>query len=362
MMRLFIGIAVLVGFAMPCSATSYRMLLLPELVGRADVIVIGTITKVGEAAYHVKVTATLAGKARNEVTFRKWADTKCKVDESQIFFLVTRKGGPSLIYPFAHEAPARADEVRRLVDMKTNPKKYLDDPKYAVAPNFLEILGYAFADRDKVGRLTETEAVEHLQRSLMSDNKNAVLQAIAALQRTGSKESAMSIIPLIRHPDEKVRLAGVKFLDWSFDKRAVEPLCKALDAIEKDKKLGGAIGRALGHLRDPAAAPALERAVKRGIDGWTSWALGTVGSESSFEILLDRAEKHDSMDALGGLRVLVYRSNKKPEPWMDENSWSEATGLKNKDKWRKWWDANKSDFKVIKTADEAFRPHKQTEK
>ncbi len=39
---------------------------------------------------------------------------------------------------------------------------------------------------------------------------------------------------------------------------------------------------------------------------------------------------------------------------MDEVSGSTETGLMNKDRWRKWWAANKSDFKILKTADEAF--------
>jgi hypothetical protein len=60
----------------------------------------------------------------------------------------------------------------------------------AGSADFLEILGYAFAGRDKVGRLTKADAVEHLRRSLTSDDKKAVLQAVAGLQRTGSKETA----------------------------------------------------------------------------------------------------------------------------------------------------------------------------
>jgi hypothetical protein len=357
MARLLIAIAVLVGFVTPCSATMFREMLLPELVGRANVIVVGTVTSAGfrdAGSYRVEVTATLAGTAGKEVTFGKWPDTRCKVGQRWIFFLKDDGRRLSLVYLLAYEDPNRAEEVRRFVEMKADPKKYLDDPREAGFWEFVEVLGYIFADQDRAGRLTKAEAVAHLRRCLASDDKRTVLRAVAALQRTGSKGAAPSAIPLLRHPDEKVRLAAVEFLEWSQDKRAVGPLCKALDEVVKDGKLGHHIGRALGTLRDPAAAPALERAVKRGIGGWTGWALGTVGSEGCFEALLNEAEKYDGMDAGGGLRVLVYRSNKKPEPWMDKVSWSEKTGFTNKDKWRKWWAANKSDFKVIKTADEAF--------
>ncbi len=357
MARLLISVAVLAEFVTTCSAKDYRTLPLPELVGRADVIVVGTVQRAGVPGgepCRVEVGAALAGTVGREVTFGRGPDTHCQVNDRLIFFLRTRKEGLSLIYPLAYERPDRTEEVRRLVDMKARPGKYLDDPKEGRSPDFLEVLGYAFAGRAKVGTLTKAEAVEHLRRCLTTAEKRAVLQAVAALQRTGSKGVALSAVPLLRHPDEKVRLAAVEFLEWAGDRRAVGPLCKALDAVAKDGELGHHIGRALGNLGDSAAAPALERAVRRGIGGWAGWALGAVGGEGCFEALLNEAEKYDGLDAGGGLRVLVYRSNKKPEPWMDEVSWSEQTGLTNKDQWRKWWAANKSDFKVIRTADEAF--------
>jgi HEAT repeat protein len=105
------------------------------------------------------------------------------------------------------------------------------------------MLGYAFADCDRVGRLTRAEAVAHLRRCLASTDTKAVLRAVGALRRTGSKEAAVSVIPLLRHPDEKVRLAAAEFLEWAQDRRAVGPLCKGLDGIEKDGELGHAIGK-----------------------------------------------------------------------------------------------------------------------
>jgi hypothetical protein len=248
----------------------------------------------------------------------------------------------------------------KLAEMIADPKKCLSDPTKAEDPDFLEMLGYAFArgGRERLGWLSRVEAVAHLRRCLASADWMAVLQAVTALERIGCKQEAPSIIPLLRHPDEMARLAAAEYLHWSPDRRAVRPLCEALDKVEKDGDLGYHIGSALAILRDPAAAPSLERAVKRGIRGDAEWALGAFGGESAFEPLLDGVEKRDSMSAVEGLRNLIRRSNKKPEPWMEKVGWSEEAGLTEKAKWRKWWEANKADFKVIKTADEAFRQQK----
>ena len=259
----------------------------------------------------------------------------------------------------------------KLAEMKADPKKCLADPARAEDPDFLEMLGYAFAlgGRERFGRLSRAEAVAHLRRCLASADWMAVLQALTALERIqGLKtlerillpigergtEEAPLVIPLLRHPVEEVRLAAVGYLLSSPDKRAVGPLCQALDEVEKDGDLGHRIGCALGRAGNPDAAPALERAVKRGIGGGTESALGAFGGKSAFEPLLDGVEKRDSMLAVEGLRSLIRRSNKKPEPWMDKVRWSEETGLTDKDKRRKWWEANKADFKVIKAAGEAF--------
>lgn len=357
MTRLFIVMAVLLGLVSPCQAKSYRELPLPELVAGADVIVVGTVAEAGDE-YRVKVDQALTEGGGPEVTFPRSQDTDLRVGQTQLLFLVSGKEGLALVYPLAYEPPDRTDEVRRLLDMKMAPGKYLADPKFSESADYLAMLGWVFEDEDRVGKLTKADAVEHLRKSLRSDDKQAVLEAVAGLRRTGSRGAATAVFPLLRHPDEQVRIAAVKFLEWAGDRRAVEPLCKALDEVESPSDFGRYIGRALGNLRDPTAAPALERAVKRGIDGWPGWALGVVGSKASFEVLLDRVEKHDSMGAADGLRALIHRSNKRHEPWMSERARSRKTGLKHRDKWRKWWDANKSDFRIIKTADEAFGPGK----
>jgi hypothetical protein len=39
---------------------------------------------------------------------------------------------------------------------------------------------------------------------------------------------------------------------------------------------------------------------------------------------------------------------------MSINQKNETTGLAHKREWHDWWDANKTDFRIIKTAKEAF--------
>jgi hypothetical protein len=316
---------------------------------------VGTVVAADPPNYRVKVTQTLAGQVGPEVSFPKWRDGSIPVGTTRIFFLVSGKNGLVLFYPFAHEDPNRADDVRRLVDMKAEPKKYFDDPKHAGTPEFLEMLGLVFETRDRVGKLAKKDAVEHLRWSLTSRDMMAVLHAVAGLQLTGSKEAAVSVIPLLRSPDQSSRHAAARFLGWAGDRRAVEPLCKALDAVNDNRELEASLCWALLCLQDPASAPAIRWAVKGGQDGWACIALGRVGTEADFELLLGVVMTGRCSDATGGMLSLVRRSNKPVAPWMGTGSWSRQTGETTLPDWRKWWDANKADFRVIKTAEEAFK-------
>ena len=78
------------------------------------------------------------------------------------------------------------EDVRLLLDMKAEPKKYLDDPTHASSPEFLEVLGYAFQKSDSVGDVAKKDDVAHLRRHLNSAAR-AAREAVAALERTGSK-------------------------------------------------------------------------------------------------------------------------------------------------------------------------------
>src|SRR5262249_34873055 len=124
-----------------------------------------------------------------------------------------------------------------------------------------------------------------------------------------------------------------------------------LDAATEDKQLADYFGKALGSIGDPVAVPALMRAVKRDVEGYTCRALGRLGDESGFQPLLDLAERKQSIEPLLALQTLVKRSNKKYEPWMDLSGVSAPF---RGDDWRKWWGANQTDFKVTRTAAEVF--------
>jgi hypothetical protein len=340
------------GSAAPCQATDYKLLSLPELVARADAIVVGTVTG-AESPCRVTVSRTLAGTAGRVVEFPRHPDAGLRAGDARVLFLNAGKSGLALVYPLATRPTDQADAVARLVAMRADPAKYLADPGAAAAQDFLETLGWAFADREAVGSLDRKAAAMHLQRALGGREPGALVTAIAALRRMGAKD-ATAVVPLVRHPDDGVRVAAMRFLAWAPDKAAVTPLCEVLDGIKGHSPLEEPVGRALMAIGDPAAVPALERAARRGVYGATSWALGRLGGKASCEALMAGVDR-DAMDALEGMMAMVRRSNKRFEPWMGVNSWSPGTGLEHKGDWRRWWDANKDSFELVRTAEEAFR-------
>jgi hypothetical protein len=339
-----------------CSAIDYEPLSLPELVVRADVIVLGTVFSVGESNV-IHVDEVLLGATNKEIAFPKMEDVQLTKGEIPIFFFVKNKDSLNLIYPFAYAEPDRIDEIKRLIEMRIDPHKYFQDRKWNSTPDYLAIVGHVMAGKDRIGELTNAKFGDHLAAQLASDNDQAVLEALAGLRRLGRQVPAAKIVPLIRGHDESVRLAAVQYLEWTLDKDALDPLCHLLEGTLANDRVSWFICRVLGPMRDTTAAPYLERAVKRGVEAGT--ALGAVGDESCFEVLLERANTHNSLDALGGLSRLVYRSNLEHEAWMSVHRKRSTTGLDHKDKWTQWWNENKAEFKVTKTADEALGPIKK---
>ncbi len=352
MVRFIAVMIALLGWAAPCWAKDYALMSVPELVARADVIVVGTVAGAGDPC-RVTVTRKLIGTAGQEVEFPRHPDAGLRAGDARVLFLTAGKKGLALVYPLATRPANQVDAVARLVAMRADPAKYLADRAAAAAPDFLETLGWAFAGRETVGGLDRKTAAGHLQRTLGSREPKAVVTALAALQRMGANDATV-VVPLIRHRDDGVQLAAIRFLAWAPDKAAVAPLCEVLDGIKGYSPLEEPVGRALMAVGDPAAVPALERAAGRGVYGATAWALGRLGGKNSCEVLMAGVDR-DAMDALEGMTVMVRRSNKKFEPWMEVNRWSEATGLEHKGDWRRWWDANKDSFELVKTAEEAFR-------
>lgn len=355
MTRFLATVAVAAVCAAPCQGRSYRVLSLPELVARADVIVVGRMAATGGTC-RITVARTLAGKAGPEVAFPGHPDAQLTVGATRLLFLTAGKSGLALVYPLAVRESERADEVARLVAMRTDPARYVAEPAAANTPEFLETLGWAFASQEKVGALDRPTVIAHIRGALGGWEPEVIVAALASLRQVGDK-NATAVVPLVRHRAETVKLAAIRFLEWTADKSAVAPLCEVLDGINGGpghSPLEDPVGRALIAAGDPAAVPALERAVRRGVDGTSCWALGRLGGKTSGDLLTTRIDR-GSGDAGVGMAALVRRSNKPFEPWMDVIRWSPETGLDNKAEWRRWWDANRASFEVVRTAAEAFR-------
>lgn len=328
------------------------MLSIPERVMRSDVIVAAYVSEPTTHSCKLAVSETLLGTAQHEISVTNTKSIPFREGAGGIFFLVSSKDHLTLVYPSAFELD-RLDDVRRVIEMRTSPSKYFADPHYASSPEFLEMIGLLFREKQAVDGLSRQAAIDHLRDTLTSPNKDAVIRAVGALRALGSKDSA-AVIPLLQHPDAAVRLLTAQFLTWAPDPEAVGPLCELLDGVNDSyDPIETEIGRALIEIGDSSAVPALERATRRGVFGGTSWALGRLGDKKSFEILLEGVEKRDALDAVEGLMSLVRRSNKPFEAWMGVSSWTEQSGLEHRQDWLDWWKQNKSDFQVIKTAKEA---------
>jgi hypothetical protein len=353
MARQFVGFLLIACSAVPARADSWSNMSLPDLVGYADVILVGTVDQLGPPC-RVKVTEVLAGSAGDEVLIPQSRVWSPRVGERAVFFLRSHGDKVFLFHPSAKADVTVADQVRRLLDMRAAPAKYLTDPKTADSSDFVAMLGYAFATRDKIGDLDRPAAARHLRRVLSSADAETASRVLTALRQIGSKNAA-AVLDLLKRPEANLRREAIQYLGWTADRTAVGPLCELLDGITGYSELEEPIGRALIEMNDPVAIPALERAARRGVYGATSWALGRLGTKRSFEILLEGVKNKDAGDAREGMAVLVRRSNKRFEPWMGVGEWSSETGMKHKEDWLKWWDANKADFEVVRTAQEAFR-------
>ncbi|HEY2785809.1 MAG TPA: hypothetical protein VGJ05_12640 [Fimbriiglobus sp.] len=327
MIRFLAGVIVVLAGTTPGWAGDYGLMSLPELVARADVIVVGTVGEAGDPC-RVTVTRTLFGTAKKIVEFPSYSVAGLREGDALVLFLTSGKKGLSLVYPRATRRAKQADEIARLLAMRADPAKYLADSTVASTPEFLETLGWAFVDRVKVGALDRKTVKEHLVQMLESREPKTVVTSMAALKQMGAKETT-AVVPLIKNRDDAVQMPAIRFVAWAPDKAAVGPLCEVLDGIKGYSNLEEPIGRALMEIGDTAAVPALERAAGRGVYGATSWALGRLGDKKSCEVLMAGVD-HDKMDALEGMMVMVRRSNKRFESWMGVNQWSEATGLKHK--------------------------------
>lgn len=333
------------------NATTFISLSTPQSVMRSDVIVAATVTQRTEDSCKLVVSETLQGAAQKEISITGIKNAPFGEGVGGIFYLVARDGGYALVDPMGFEQPARLENVRKVTAMRRAPGKVFRDPDAVASPDFIEMLGVLFLNKETVDGITKIEAIAHLNRCLALPDNDAVRRALVALQALGSKDVS-GVIPLIQHPDEAVRLSATYFLRVTPDSAAVAPLCKALDGLQGNLDPNELeITRALNAIGDPSAVPALERAVKRNLSS-AAVVLGRLGDESHFELLFDHMTNRDDIGALEGMWAMIERSNIPIEPWMkkvnDDDGVFRSGPLKHKQEWADWWAKNKADFKVAK--------------
>lgn len=219
------------------------------------------------------------------------------------------------------------------------------------------VAGTAFSQTQEQLSSERQTAISNLEPYLLHANdKSTTVLALNILRDLKSKESVRLAIPLLKHVDPGIQAAAARLIAIDPPRESLPVLSEALDSCNGSNiEMESELGRCFVSLEDPASLPAIRRAVKKGIFGYVAIALGRLGERDDFELLLEAVQQHDSMDALEGLMPMVYRSNKPFEVWMSENNHSPKSGLAHKQEWQAWWDKNKGDFIIEKTAKEAFK-------
>ena len=210
---------------------------------------------------------------------------------------------------------------------------------------------------EKCGNLSAEDAVAYLRARVKAKNAEVVHAAILALAKMRDEKAVGTVLDLLSADDLQTRFHAVRFLGWSRDTDASHPLCKLLETLDRpdDHRLADEISVALKSIADTSSVPALEQATRRGFQR-AAEALGAIAREQSFTVLLEVGESDPGMCGIEtGLYWMMRRSNKPEEKWMATPTWSPKIGAEQIPRWRKWWNANKNDFKVIRTLEEAFQ-------
>jgi hypothetical protein len=344
---------------------------LPELVYRADTVVLGRVTHQDAGRCKISVTEVLLGNVPQEISVispnNGMIGHKYALGEENIFFIESKSGSLAMVHPSFFQPATNLANVRAVVAMKTSPDKFIRTATASPPPDFIEMLGWHFQDKIIVDGVTQQSAADYLLHALTSVDNETPIRAMDALQKMGRKDFA-AVIPLLEHSDVAVRTHAAKLLAWAPDSTAVFPLCKALDKLQLEGRnvtglssLESAIGWALVQIGDSRAIPALERTVKSGryFSGAAN-ALGRLGDKPSFDVLIALLTPSFSGSALLELRLpasgaidalksLVQRSNKRVELWMNDVRKESSLSVAHREDWLNWWQQNKAEFKIVRT-------------
>jgi HEAT repeat protein len=135
-------------------------------------------------------------------------------------------------------------------------------------------------------------AVEVLQERLASKVPEVAAVAAEFLSRTGSPQASGMLIPLIRHPDERVREAALLGLAELGGRDVVRPAMPALK--DESVVVRAAAARVLAAGGDPASTTVLVRRLEQEADEGVLAALlkaiGQLGAKEALEVLARYAE------------------------------------------------------------------------
>ncbi|MDZ7816356.1 MAG: HEAT repeat domain-containing protein [Planctomycetota bacterium] len=178
----------------------------------------------------------------------------------------------------------------------------------------------------------------------LPDNEKEISEAkVEPGRKDADFDKAMEFLVTLRNPDTDEREKASKGL-ISMGEKAIPAILESLDdeSVEVKTRLIGILAviadaRALPKLRELTKSPNV------GVRCRANWALGEVPSRRNVETLINALEDENPtarLYAINSLHKLTgYKHGFEPRGEPEERAKAVA-------RWRKWWDENRSDFKL----------------
>jgi HEAT repeat protein len=182
-------------------------------------------------------------------------------------------------------------------------------------------------------KLSDSEVIDLLIKKLSSPDANERAKAAKALSKIGNRAKAAvkPLIKLLYDNNIKVRKIAIRALAKTGDRRAVEPLIALLK--DKNAEIRRTVIMPLSMLGGKSAVDAINKALHDTnyiVRMESIYVLRDIGDETSVEpliILLDNVDDKLRRASAVTLNIIT----------------GEDFGS-NKEKWQKWWNANKDKF------------------
>lgn len=199
---------------------------------------------------------------------------------------------------------------------------------------------------------------------LQSNNKELIFASIIAWARMRDLELIPCVTPLLDYTKEvpfkhyiQVFNTAVKYLGYSNNEDIIEPMLSRLNSLDltyqTERSLASELYEGLSDFITPEVKKALEfGALNNYESAYTGLKLS--GDEKSFDIIIQSFKRNPKyyLAACNTLHLLILRSNKVEESWMDITS--SAVAKKTSGRWIRWWRRNKSDFRIVKSFDQVI--------